>query len=75
MGGVDAAILERLAKVMSYMRVTAGSKPGKRLKKKDKMRLLEAGDVAMRPLNSAPLSEPAPCGEISQPLSTAQCCA
>lgn len=54
MGGVDAAILERLAKVMSYMHVTAGSKPGKRLKKRNKMRLLEAGDVAMRPLNGAP---------------------
>jgi len=52
LGGVDAAILERLAKVMSYMRVTAGAKPGKRLKKKDKMRMLEGGDFSVRPLTS-----------------------
>lgn len=50
LGGVDATILERLAKVMSYMRVTAGAKPGKRLKKKDKMRMLEGGDFSVRPL-------------------------
>ena len=53
LGGVDAAILERLAKVMSYMRVTAGVKPGKRLKKREKMRMLEGGDFAVRPLAGA----------------------
>ena len=53
LGGVDAAILERLAKVMSYMRVTAGVKPGKRLKKREKMRMLEGSDFAVRPLAGA----------------------
>ena len=42
MGGVDGAVLERLAKIMGYVRVTPGAKPGKRLKKRDKQRLLAA---------------------------------
>ena len=37
MGGVDASVLERMAKIMSYMRPTAA---GKKLKRKDKLRLL-----------------------------------
>jgi len=37
MGGVDASVLERMAKIMTYMRPTAA---GKRLKRKDKLRLL-----------------------------------
>ena len=53
LGGVDSAILERLVKVMSYMRVTAGVKPGKRLKKKEKLRMLAGGDISVRPLNGA----------------------
>lgn len=37
MGGVDASVLERMAKIMSYMRPAAA---GKKLKRKDKLRLL-----------------------------------
>ncbi len=37
MGGVDASVLERMAKIMAYMRPTAA---GKRLKRKDKLRML-----------------------------------
>ena len=38
-GHVDKAILERMAKIMSYMRVSTG-KPGKKPKKKDKLAAL-----------------------------------
>ncbi len=48
MGGVDGNLLERLAKIMSYMRPNAGGKPGKRLKRKDKLQLL--GASALPPL-------------------------
>ncbi len=40
MGGVDGSLLERLAKIMSYMRPSVGGKPGKRLKRKDKLQML-----------------------------------
>ncbi|CAL8466768.1 g6304 [Coccomyxa elongata] len=40
MGGVDGNLLERLAKIMSYMRPSVGGKPGKRLKRKDKLHML-----------------------------------
>jgi hypothetical protein len=40
MGIVDASVIERLAKIMSYMHVSQGGKPGKRLKKKEKLRML-----------------------------------
>ena len=41
MGDVDAGVLERLAKIMSYMRPAAGgTKPGKRLKRREKLRML-----------------------------------
>lgn len=36
---MDSAVLERMAKIMSYMRVTAG-KPGKKPKRKDKLAAL-----------------------------------
>ena len=36
-GGMDRSVLERMVKIMSYMRGT-GSKPGK-LKKKEKQRI------------------------------------
>ncbi|KAK9916318.1 hypothetical protein WJX75_001184 [Coccomyxa subellipsoidea] len=49
MGGVDGKLLERLAKIMSYMRPSAGGKPGKRLKRKDKLQLLGAAS-ALPPL-------------------------
>lgn len=42
MGGMDGAVLERLAKIMGYMRVAPGAKP-KKLKKRDKQRILEGG--------------------------------
>lgn len=57
MGGLDANVLERLAKIMSYMRPSVAGKPGKRLKRKDKMRIL--GDVAEPPLASMPVIKPA----------------
>ncbi|KAL3154131.1 hypothetical protein ABBQ32_013660 [Trebouxia sp. C0010 RCD-2024] len=38
-GHVDSAVLERMAKIMSYMRVSAG-KPSKKPKKKDKLAAL-----------------------------------
>ena len=37
---MDTAVLERMVKIMSYMR-GSGSKPGK-LRKKDKLRMLQA---------------------------------
>lgn len=40
MGGVDGNLLERLAKIMSYMRPSVGGKPGKRLKRKEKLHML-----------------------------------
>ena len=38
-GHVDSAVLERMAKIMSYMRVSGG-KPSKKPKKKDKLAAL-----------------------------------
>ena len=49
MGTVDANVLERIAKIMSYMRPTLVGKSGKRLKRKDKLRMLADGGEA--PLN------------------------
>jgi IK cytokine len=40
MGMVDSALLERMAKIMSYVRLSAGGKPVKRLKRKDKLSIL-----------------------------------
>ena len=40
LGSVDSSVLERMAKIMSYMRVSAGGKHGK-MKKKDKLRMLQ----------------------------------
>ena len=40
-GHVDSAVLERMAKIMSYMRVSGG-KPSKKPKKKDKLAALHA---------------------------------
>lgn len=54
MGGVDGAVLERLAKIMGYVRVTPGAKPGKRLKKRDKQRLLAAAAAAPSGARSCP---------------------
>ena len=42
-GGMDASVLERMVKIMSYMRGSSG-KPGK-LKKKDKLRMLQVSTV------------------------------
>ena len=54
LGGVDMGVMERLAKVMGHMRVTAAGKPGKRLKKRDKLAMLAGGGgLAVRPLNGA----------------------
>lgn len=43
---MDTSVLERMVKIMSYMRGTSG-KPGK-LKKKDKLRMLQ---VSLMPMN------------------------
>ena len=43
LGVMDGAVLERLARIMGYMRVAPGAKPGKRLKKRDKQRMLAGG--------------------------------
>lgn len=40
MGTVDGGVLERIAKIMSYMRPALVGKSGKRLKRKDKLRML-----------------------------------
>lgn len=40
MGMVDSNLLERISKIMSYVRLSAGGKGGKRLKKKDKLSIL-----------------------------------
>lgn len=42
---VDAPVLERLAKILAYTRVAGAGKPGKRLKRKDKLRMLEVLDA------------------------------
>ena len=49
MGTVDGNVLERIAKIMSYMRPALMGKSGKRLKRKDKLRML--GDGSEAPLN------------------------
>ena len=49
MGTVDGNVLERIAKIMSYMRPALVGKSGKRLKRKDKLRMLADGSEA--PLN------------------------
>ena len=49
MGTVDGSVLERIAKIMSYMRPALLGKSGKRLKRKDKLRMLANGSEA--PLN------------------------
>ena len=49
MGTVDGGVLERIAKIMSYMRPALAGKSGKRLKRKDKLRMLADGGEA--PLN------------------------
>ena len=43
MGTVDGGVLERIAKIMSYMRPALVGKTGKRLKRKDKLRMLANG--------------------------------
>lgn len=45
LGVMDGAVLERVAKIMGYMK-TAPSAKGKKLKKRDKLRML-AGDSAL----------------------------
>jgi hypothetical protein len=55
MGGVDANVLERLAKIMSYMRPAGAGKPGKRMKRKDKLRILgEGNEPSLTGLSSRP---------------------
>ena len=43
-GTLDAPVLERLAKVLSFVRISG--KNGKKLKRKDKLRMLEAMEQA-----------------------------
>ena len=46
MGTVDGSVLERIAKIMSYMRPALVGKSGKRMKRKDKLRMLANGSEA-----------------------------
>ncbi|CAL5227428.1 g10390 [Coccomyxa viridis] len=49
LGSADGNVLERIAKIMSYMRPALVGKSGKRLKRKEKLRMLADGGEA--PLN------------------------
>ena len=49
LGSTDGNVLERIAKIMSYMRPALVGKSGKRLKRKEKLRMLADGGEA--PLN------------------------
>lgn len=70
-GHVDSAVLERMAKIMSYMRVS-GNKPSKKPKKKDKLAALHG--MAGAPGANFPIVHgsqhimPKPAGDFS-------CCA
>ena len=46
LGHLDAPVLDRLAKVLSFVRISG--KNGKKLKRKDKLRMLEAMDQAQQ---------------------------
>jgi hypothetical protein len=46
MGVVDGNVLERISKIMSYMRPALVGKSGKRLKRKDTLRMLAHGSEA-----------------------------
>ena len=72
MGAVDAGMLERLAKIMAYMRpAQAGGKPGKRLKRREKLSMLGEPDPA--PLNGGLMGSLRPEGPVRTP-SPATCC-
>lgn len=58
MGVMDAAVLERLAKIMGYMKMSAaGTKGGRKLKRRDKMRML-AVESGQLPSDAAPQERP-----------------
>ena len=40
-GALDGAVLERMAKILSYMHASGGGKHGKKLKKREKLRMLQ----------------------------------
>lgn len=53
--GMDTAVLERLSKIMGYLRMgSAQGKAGKKLKKKEKAALLLQADAARQQLKSPP---------------------
>jgi hypothetical protein len=53
--GMDTAVLERLSKIMGYLRMgSAQGKAGKKLKKKEKAALLLQADDARQQLKSPP---------------------
>lgn len=66
-GHVDNAVLERMAKIMSYMRVSAG-KPSKKPKKKDKLAALHGMTGAPGPnfpiVHGADSIMPRPAGAL-----------
>ncbi len=53
LGVMDGAVLERLAKIMGYMKTAPGAKGGRKLKRREKMRML-AGDAVAPATPSAP---------------------
>lgn len=54
---LDGAVLERLAKIMGYMG-TATAKPGRRLKRKEKLSLLQpAANGSDKPSSHAAVGE------------------
>lgn len=75
-GHVDSAVLERMAKIMSYMRVSGG-KPSKKPKKKDKLAALHA--MAGAPGTNFPIVHgsqhimPKPAGAHLLPLLSCSC--
>lgn len=47
MGVMDSAVLERLAKIMGYMKTSGGTKGSRKLKRRDKLRMLaETGNLS-----------------------------
>ena len=65
---VDAPVLERLAKILGYMRVSGSGQPGKRLRRKDKLRMLDAlkqQDLAAEEMGGAAARTPAGANGLS----------
>eukprot|EP00803_Ostreobium_quekettii_P003924 evm.model.scf_1664.2 EVM.evm.TU.scf_1664.2 scf_1664:24737-30361(+) len=78
MGSMDANVLQMIAKIMSYMRPTIAGRPQKKLKQKEKLKILgiltkgsiKPATAALRqqispnPKRAAPAQEPEPANDI-----------